>query len=328
MRLFQKIYSLLPAPVGPWLVLQSENKRKKIRPVTPLERIWDLVSTVVWAITVVTIVNGLVLATFVVPTGSMRNTVLSGEFLFVNKLSLGPSTPQIIPFIDLPLPFYKLPAPFPPKQGDVMVFIYPGDRDQAKASQFQYYLKRCIAVAGDELHIRNKRTFVNGVEYGLPEKAKFILDSPYRAQDIAQSNAQLMFQGKNYTIDNFGPIRIPKKGDVLAINDSTFPHWATFIAREGHEVNKIFGTVDGKRISQYVVQRDYVFGMGDNRDNSVDSRYWGFIPEEDVVGIPMMVYWSWPVEMPGTEETRNPIPTSFFYKLSHIRWSRLFSIIQ
>jgi signal peptidase I len=71
--------------------------------------------------------------------------------------------------------------------------------------------------------------------------------------------------------------------------------WDVFIRREGHEAqlqeDKV--KIDGRETGEYTVQRDYIFAMGDNRDNSLDSRFWGFVPLEDVIGTPMIVYWSW-----------------------------------
>ena len=90
--------------------------------------------------------------------------------------------------------------------------------------------------------------------------------------------------------------------------------------REGHTINTATMSVDGFPAGTYTVQRDYVFGMGDNRDNSLDSRFWGFIPEHDVVGTPMVVYWSWQNRVNNKEQ-------SLMYKFAHIRWNRLGTII-
>jgi signal peptidase I len=75
-------------------------------------------------------------------------------------------------------------------------------------------------------------------------------------------------------------------------------------------------TVDGKSATTYTVERDYCFGMGDNRDNSLDSRYWGFVPVENVVGTPLFVYWSWDPTIPFA---------SLGDKFSSIRWGRIFT---
>jgi len=128
--------------------------------------------------------------------------------------------------------------------------------------------------------------------------------------------------GRGYTRDDYGPIRIPKQGDVIQLTAENFNEWAVFIGREGHEVNADLRTIDGKPATSYTVKRDYVFGMGDNRDNSLDSRFWGFIPEEDVVGTPMVVYWSLPVETPDGRKL------TLTQRLKNIRWSRIGTIIR
>ncbi|MCS6809626.1 MAG: S26 family signal peptidase, partial [Bacteroidota bacterium] len=93
--------------------------------------------------------------------------------------------------------------------------------------------------------------------------------------------------------------------------------WEIFIRREGHDVNLSNGTIviDGVPSTRYTVERDYCFGMGDNRDNSLDSRYWGFIPMDDVVGTPLIVYWSWETNLPNILEKFATIRLSRFGKI-------------
>lgn len=298
-----------------------EKKKNAPPPETFGEHVWSWVKTIVWAISVVTIVNGLALASFTVPTGSMERTVLAGDYVFVNKLVYGPSTPQIIPFINQPLPFYKTPPLMDPEQGDVIVFIFPGNRDQAEPTNFEYYLKRCVAVSGDVLEIKSRRVYVNGKEFMLPEKGQFMaMSDEARIGSYANDRVRTFPPGKGWTRDDYGPLTIPSEGDVIELNRGNIREWATFIRREGHAVDERKLLIDGQPASTYTVERDYVFGMGDNRDNSLDSRFWGFIPKQDVVGTPMIVYWSWEPDSPYRQ-------LSFFERLSTIRWSRIGTII-
>lgn len=138
------------------------KKHEPKKPETAKEIAVSWLKTLVSALVVVMIVNGVLFASFVVPTGSMENTVATGDFLFVNRLIFAPSTPQVILFLNEPIPFYSFPGLRDPKQGDVIVFIFPGNREQIEADRFEYYLKRCVAVAGDTLHIVNRRVYVNG----------------------------------------------------------------------------------------------------------------------------------------------------------------------
>lgn len=297
-----------------WRKAQIE-KKKKNKPETFAELALSWVKTIVGAVIVVMIINGLALASFVVPTGSMEETVMTGDFLFVNKFLYGPSTPQVVPFLNIPIPFYKFPGFKDPEQGDVIVFIYPGDKDQLEASEFQYYLKRCVATAGDTLQIIDKKIFVNGKEFVLPEHAKFM--RPVNDFDKFRTFPS----GRGYSGDNYGPLAIPKIGDVIELNSSNFQEWEIFIRREGHEADIRNGQVfiDNKPVSKYKVERNYCFGMGDNRDNSEDSRYWGFVPWDNVVGTPIVVYWSW--------DTNLPFFSHFIDKVTTIRWSRLLTLI-
>jgi signal peptidase I len=294
------------------------HKQKKKQETFP-EKIVSFLKTLIGAIIIVMIINGLAIASFVVPTGSMENTVMAGDFLFVNKFIYGPSTPQVIPFLNIPLPFYKFPGIKKPERGDVIVFIYPGDRDQIEPSEFQYYLKRCVAISGDTVQIINKQLYVNGNKIALAPEGKF---ESNRIVDIAD-RARTFPYNKGYTRDNYGPLRVPKKGDNINLSKENIHEWLIFIQREGHSVamtgNQIL--IDGKPTNTYTVEKDYCFGMGDNRDNSLDSRYWGFIPVDNVVGSPLIVYWSWPMRDAFEREL------SLIDKIKNIRWSRIFTFI-
>lgn len=330
MAVMDWIVSFLPDSVEAMYKARKAKKLAQKAPETFAEHLWSWVKTLVWAITVVTIVNGLALASFTVPTGSMESTVLAGDFVFVNKFIYGPSTPQIIPFLNMPLPYYKLPALSPPDQGDIIVFIFPGNRDQVEADNFEYYLKRCVAVAGDTLYIRNGHVFVNGKEFPLPEHARFEDMAPEEREMSHLRDRMLSFPpGRGWDRDNWGPLRIPKEGDAIPLTRENIREWATFIMREGHAIDTERMTIDGNPASSYTVERDYVFGMGDNRDNSLDSRFWGFIPEHDVVGTPMIVYWSWDnVDPVLSARAGVQMERSLWEKLKRIRWSRIGTIVR
>ncbi len=282
------------------------------QPQTFVEHVISWAKTIIGAIIIVMFVNGALVASFVVPTGSMEETVRAGDFLFVNKFIYGPSTPQIVPFLNTPLPFYKFPGLREPERGDVIVFIFPGNREQVEAKEFTYYLKRCVAVAGDTISMVNKKLIVNGEEHPLPEHA---LSSNFIRNDDSYNTFP---PGRGFTRDNYGPLRVPKAGDVITLTAKNFREWNIFIKREGNDCVLRDGKwfIEGQEASEYVVKNDYVFGIGDNRDNSLDSRYWGFIPVENVVGTPIMVYWSW-------ESAAN----SIMDKLSSVRFGRIGTLI-
>jgi signal peptidase I len=293
----------------------TKRDEKQEQPMTLWETIVSWIKTIVSSLLIVMVINGLLIASFVVPTGSMENEVLAGDFLFVNKFIYGGSSPQTIPFFNTPLPYFRLPGLRDPERNDVIVFIYPGDRNESEPADFQYYLKRCVAVAGDTLQVINSVVHLNGVAQPFPPNAQLI------PKPIDPNDHLMTFpENAGYTRDNWGPMRVPKEGDVIPLNDSTFNMWRVFVLREGHtlERNGDMILLDGKPVTSYKVQRDYVFGMGDNRNNSEDSRYWGFIPVENVVGTPLMVYWSW-------DQGPDWAPYGLGQKIQNIRWGRIFT---
>lgn len=271
-----------------------------------------------FALVAVIFLNSFVLASFQVPTGSMENTVMAGDFLFVNKFIYGGTTPPTIPLLgiifgtEIELPFFRTPGFAEPEKGDVIVFIFPGERDRVEPSLgFQYYLKRCVATARDTVRIVDKVLYINGKKFDNPEGVHYMFE-PMSA-DVADPG--IFPKGKPWNRDQYGPLVVPGEGDVIDLSLDNIQEWTTFIRREGHDV-KISGAqilIDGKAATSYTVERDYVFGMGDNRDDSLDSRWWGFIPAEHVVGTPMLVYWS-----------MDPMLSNFFKK---IRFSRMFTLI-
>ena len=117
--------------------------------------------------------------------------------------------------------------------------------------------------------------------------------------------------------DNYGPLTVPKKGVTVHLDKQTIAVYGPVIQRyEGNDNVEITPTtirIDGKPITAYTFKQDYYFMMGDNRHNSEDSRYWGFVPEDHVVGKAVFVWMS-----------IDPVPADIWHK---IRWSRLFRVI-
>lgn len=263
--------------------------------------------------------NSFVLASFEVPTGSMENEIMAGDFLFVNKYLYGGTTPRTIPFTNIRLPWFRVPAFRGVERGDVIVFEFPGQRDEVVSPEFTFYLKRAVALNGDTVQIANRVLYVNGRPSPLPRHMKY---NTYTIKPAGFADDRIFPKGSPFNEDNWGPVRVPRKGDVIPLNAGTFDAWQVFIGREGHRASldasgKVF--VDGVPVDSYTVEQNYIFGMGDNRDNSLDGRFWGFIPEQNIVGTPMIVYWSWDPDIPIY---------SIVDKLSSIRLSRLGTIIK
>ena len=272
----------------------------------------------IYAFLAVMLINSFVLASFEVPTGSMEDTVKIGDRLFVNKFIYGGSTPYTIPFTSIRIPHFRLPGFRRVAQGDVIVFDWPGPRDQVDRPLQTWYLKRCIALPGDAVRIDRRVVYVNGKRLKDPDHSKFLRTE---TEPVDYRNPNIFPRGARFNEDNYGPIVVPQKGMALILNAQTFPSWQTFIHREGHTAEMADGKIiiDGKETSYYTVGRDYIFAMGDNRDDSLDSRFWGFVPLEDVIGTPILVYWSW--------NPRIPI-YNFYSKICSINLRRIGTIVR
>ena len=264
------------------------------------------------------ILNNFVIASFLVPTGSMENEVMTGDLLFVNKFIYGGTSPRNIPFTNVRLPWFRIPGFRDVERGDVIVFVFPGYRDELKPEDFTFYLKRCVGLPGDTLQVIKRVLYVNGNVAPVPRNIHFSFP---RMSNVGGVDDRLFPKGVLWNEDNYGPIVIPKKGMTVRIDATTIDAWDTFIRREGHSVTVAGNTIDidGKAASEYTIQHDYLFGMGDHRDNSLDSRYWGFIPKENLVGTPLVVYWSWDTDIPIY---------NIFSKLASVRLGRIGTIIK
>lgn len=254
-----------------------------------------------------------------VPTPSMETTIMTGDFLMVNKLAYDLTTPRNIPLTDIELPFTQLFKWNDPDRGDIVVFQFPGNRDEIKNSKIDNYVKRCVAVAGDTLEVRNKILYVNGKEAPIPIHVQYARNYLLPKDHL---DADLFPRGTQGNADHYGPIIIPKRGDIINLSISNVEQWKTFINREyGKDVVKIENGkifVKGEGTTQYKVRDDYYFVMGDNRDNSLDSRYWGFVPRRNVIGSPLFVYWSWDSNIPFFD---------FFNLIASVRLDRIGRIV-
>lgn len=265
------------------------------------------------------ILNSFVFASFVVPTGSMEDTVLAGDFLFVNKFIYGGSTPRHIFYTNIRIPYFTVPGLRSVRKGDVIVFEFPGLRDEVKPDEFHYYLKRCVGVSGDTIEIRDRVLYVNGEEFPRP---RYMRTDPRPPLPRNQADPRIFPRGKPWNEDNYGPLYIPGKGDTLRLSEDNFHGWQVFIQREGADARMLNdGTIliDGEETDYYIVQRNYMFGLGDNRNNSLDSRYFGLIAEDLLIGSPMVVYLSWDPHIPIT---------NIFRKIGSIRWGRIGRVIR
>ena len=271
----------------------------------------------------ITLLAALVLKLFVVeayriPSTSMENTLQIGDFLLVNKLAYGLHTPRRIPFTTTSLSSFTLPLFRTVHRGDVIVFEFPGHRNEVKPSESVNYIKRCIGLPGDTIEIRSGKVFVNRNETSFPLHGRRTI---HAADKTFQRNAEMFPESSTFSDVNYGPVVVPKRGDTIKIDPASYSLWHIFIEREGHTIQFDADAIliDGTQESSYCVQQDYYFVLGDNRDNSMDSRYWGFVPADHLLGEAFFIYWSWDPEVSVS---------SISEKYSTIRWKRIGTIIR
>jgi signal peptidase I len=286
---------------------------------TPQAKTIEFVKNLLFAAIAALLIKTFLIETSRVPTGSMEKTIMVGDFLFVNKFIYGSSSPRNIPFTNVRLPYFSLPAISEPERGDIVVFEYPGNRDQLKPQNVDNYVKRCMATAGDTIEIRNKVVFVNGEQAKIPPKIQYEMPRPLPPD---MKDRKIFPKGSGWNKDQYGPYVIPKKGDVVELTKYNVEQWRTIIDREfGKRVvdlNDEGVTINGENVKTYTIQKDYYFMMGDNRDNSDDSRFWGVVPRDLIVGEALMIYWSWNPNIPFAD---------FFNLLGSVRLNRIAKLV-
>jgi signal peptidase I len=215
---------------------------------------WEWTKSIVIAFSLFLLIRTFLVEAFRIPTGSMENTLLVGDFLLVNKAVYG---------AQVPLTRTHLPAFDDPSRGDVVVFVPPHEPDKN-------YVKRLIGVAGDTLEMRNKTLYRNGqpqtesyVRHTDPENDVYAPSMYWQCEFVPNGTGREC----RPTRDNWGPVVVPT--------------------------------------GKYMM-------LGDNRDDSEDSRYWGFVERNAIKGRPLFIYYSFDAA------TLRPFPW-----LTHIRWGRI-----
>jgi len=271
------------------------------------------------AIVLALLLKTLVVGFYRVPSASMERTILAGDFLVVDKVTYGARTPGRIPFTSLSIPSIRLPGLARPRRGDIVVFRYPGAADAEGRSGESTFVKRCIGLPRDTVRIVNGSVLVNGVPLPVPPGCAPPMAAPRMA---GAADERLYPSGLGFNLDNYGPIVVPRKGDAVQLSAATIKRWTSLLAGEGHTVSAGSGgevLLDGIPTRSYSFTQDYFFVLGDNRANSLDSRFWGFLPEDHLIGKAFVVYWS----REGREGS-----SGFPALLSTVRWGRIGTILR
>lgn len=373
---------------------KSEMAPKKKSPF----REW--LDSVVFAVVAASLIRWLLFEPYTIPSGSMENSLLIGDYIFVSKFHYGTRTPKTIlqvplthqkiwgteipSFVDwIQLPQFRLPGFTHVKNGDVVVFNYPGcpERPDDFGGFDKYpvdlrtnYIKRTIGIPGDVVEMKEGQTFVNGkafafvpgiqmeyeietntqinekifVKNGITEFGQMIsaddktlymvkateqaikdlktLDFVKNVRPLVQAQGDTSNLNNNifpynsrlfpYNRDNF-VLTVPRKGVTIQLDEKNIAMYKGIITTfDGNDDAKYINgqiVLNGKPITSYTFKQNYYFMMGDNRHGSDDSRFWGFVPENHVVGKAVLIWMS--IDQNG----------SF---LNKIRWNRLFSVIK
>ena len=273
------------------------------KPKTQKEKAREFFEQLLFAAIAAFIIITFVIQNTRIPTGSMEGTILVGDFVLVNKFIYGSSSPKYIPFTEVEIPYFKFPAIKDPKAGDIVVFEYPGDRDLLVAKERGVnYVKRCIGMPGDTIEIIDKVIFVNGKENWIPPNIRYL--SPY-SKPKGMLHPGIFPPGMPWNEDNYGPLVVPYEGYKIRLARDNVEQWRTTIDREYGkrvvEVKNNVVTIEGVPVSSYTFKKNYYFMMGDNRDDSLDSRFWGLVPRDLVVGEAFITLFSWDRDIPFSD---------------------------
>ncbi|NML63848.1 signal peptidase I [Hymenobacter sp. RP-2-7] len=367
------------------LSFRSQRPAPHAQPPQPKSQSREWLNSLVFAVVAATLIRWSAVEAYVIPSESMEHSLLVGDYLFVSKLHYGPTTPQTplqvplthqtLPGLGWPsysdliqLPTYRFPGFSSVQRNDVVVFHVPHEQ-QRPADLRTFLVKRCIAVAGDTLTIRQGQVFLNGqpsvvagqpqttyfmavahpndevrqalhdhgvVDYtqpdGLPAAVVdpetgttgYVISCPapvaayFRQQPYVQAltvaggvlpantlfpdaadfhvSGALSAAPRGWQLDNYGPLPVPKKGQTIQLTPANAAIYYKIVSQYEHNQGITWqnGMIaqHGRPLTSYTIKQNYYFMMGDNRHNSEDSRFWGFVPEDHVVGKAVLVWFS------------------------------------
>lgn len=271
-------------------MLLKGNRSCKMKKNEKIDLVYKLcryvVDTLFWGCMVVAlfvVMQIFLFSSFKIPSNSMEPGLIAGDYVLVNKLIPGARLFNV--FASLrgeQVQIVRLPGLREIRRNDVVVFNYPypNNLDRIEIHMMKYYIKRCLGVPGDSLSIVNGYYRVNGI---------FEPVGNIEGQELfsVQSNKMLKDAGLywsfpkdsliSWNVKNFGPLYLPRKGDVIDMNRENISIYRKLIEWEtGQKLDP--------RIVSYTFQKNYYFVAGDRIEDSQDSRYWGLLPEEFIVG--------------------------------------------
>ena len=271
--------------------------------------IWDILLRVMYAFIGLGVLVGVFIAVrvyvadqFVIPTDSMRPTLIPGDYVIVNKLIAGARIYDRLDFKDGdPLECHRVKGLRKVEHNDIVIFNFPLNRSKHRIEfKINYvYGKRCIGLPGDTVEIRNGfflNSHYDGI-LGVAEEQRRLSKTP---DSLIAGNVlhayPFDFRHYGWTIKEFGPLYVPRKGGRVELDSVNYCLYRLVIAYEtGKQLALDAGghlRLGGEPIDSYVFRGDYYFFCGDRVLDSNDSRYWGFVPEEFIVGVVTRITYS------------------------------------
>lgn len=254
--------------------------------------VFDRITDVLWYILMCVVVIGaahygrriFIAERFNVPSDSMRPTLLPGDKVWVNKLLYGARIYKSFNFEDhAPLKCFRMPGFRKIRPGDVICFNYPLGYDKWTEIEFKInyvYCKRVVGVPGDTVGIKDGITWNNNYE-GVLGSLKYQTMVQNTPDSILWANQMMMAMPFSYpwwTIKNLGPLYIPEKGATVSLDQGGRSIYGPVIRYET-------GSLPSEEMESYTFKNNYYFAFGDYSIDSKDSRYFGFIPEDFIIGI-------------------------------------------
>ena len=263
---------------------------------------WSCMVTVLWFTLQV-----FLFSSFKIPSDSMEPELTIGDNILVLKPTIGPRVFNLFaPMRNEQTEIYRIPGIKKIQRNDILVFNFPHPNSWNKIEMhiLKYYIKRCVGLPSDTLSIQNGFFHVKGIETSLGN-----MESQNKIATTEQFEDGMFHSFPfdsiiSWNIKDFGPLYIPGKGDSITLNQTNCRLYRKLIEWEQqgslqYKDSTIF--LNGTPINGYRFQKNYYFMAGDNGMNSQDSRYWGMLPEEYIVGKAWII---WKSVDPYTEKFR------------------------
>ncbi len=322
-----------PQAVSPPAAEEAEQGRGDGR-----AELWSWIRVLGGAILFALLLRAFAFEAYRIPSTSMENTLLVGDFVLVSKLHYGPR-----------LFGRRGPGFDDVDRGDVAVFHYPPGLEEPLERRTPY-IKRIVGLPGDTVSIEDKEVRIGDQPLAFPREGRQFWelrrDGPISFDSVravgldgrveqlrrgtwlveataAQADQLRTIHGvtsvaplvrpsgdgsasfpasRRFSLDNYGPVVVPARGQTVTLDDRTWPVVRTVIERfEGHTAERMADgfVVDGRPTETYTFAQDYYFALGDNRDDSADSRTWGFVPRDHLIGKAVLIYFSWDDQADG-----------------------------